>query len=204
MYQPMQSNLTLKMLWRSLIKQLVLREPFVWDLQGLRNSRIPSSSLPQSTKFLRALLRSCWNYFSKSWSSQSCSFLQGKCTCSFSLSSEFKCVWSPKHAQESKICPFLNLESPKRRGLKSCLVLGLRRLAVKFIPHKQCGRPHWPPVYYSKIRTGEVCIVNLQVNTMYPYLYLLKAPVYTVMSVTHIKQKQGCSQEVNSDYMFYL
>lgn len=156
-----------------------LEGAFVWDLQGLRNNRIPSHSLPHSTKmFLRALLSFLWNYFCKSWSwgchmgggsyLDPVQFSRHNCLWSFSLSSKFQCVWRPRHAEVPKICPFLNLESSERRGLKSCLVpgLGLRRLAIKFIPHKQWGRPHWSPVFYSKIRTGEVCIVNLRINTM--------------------------------------
>lgn len=190
MYQPMQSNLTLKALWRSLIKQLVLRELLC---ETYRVSEITESHQTLSLTWPRCSWGLCsvsseitfakagvWGCHMGGGSSLSpVQFSRGNCPWIFSLSSEFKCVWRPRHAEASKICPFLKLESPKRKGLKSCLVPGLRlrRLAVKFIPHKQWGRPHWSPVCYSKIRTGEVCIVNLRINTMYPYLYLFKVPV---------------------------
>lgn len=190
MYQPMQSNLTLKALWRSLIKQLVLRELLC---ETYRVSEITEShqtlsltrprhswglcSVSSEITFAKARVWGC--HMGGGGSLGQVQFSRGNCPWIFSLSSEFKHVWRPRHAEASRICPFLKLESPKRRGLKSCLVLGLtlRRLAAKFIPHKQWRRPHWSPVCYSKIRTGEVCIVNLRINTMYSYPYLLKVPV---------------------------
>lgn len=210
MYQPMQSNLTLKVLWRSLIKQLVLREPFVWDLQSLRNNRIPSNSLPHSTKmFLRALLSSLWNYFCKRWSLR---LPHGKRKLSPEMSVQFQPQLRVQMCVESQTCrgvqdlPLPQLGITKEKGSKVMSSPGpqIQETRSKVYSSQTMRKASWSPVCYSTTRTGEICIVNLLINLMYPYLYLLKAPAYTMMNVTHSKQKQGCSQEVNSDYMFYL
>ena len=45
-YQLMQPDITLKAFWRGFVEQLVSRESCVWDLQGLRNNRMPSTVSP--------------------------------------------------------------------------------------------------------------------------------------------------------------
>lgn len=111
-YQAMQSNITLKAFWRGMTEQLVSREPFVWDLQGLGNNRIHQT--PHSTKtFLRPLLSFLWNYFCKSLSgslSDSKSMLSWSCwpptVLGVSTSAQGPNVWCPKHAEVSRSCPF--------------------------------------------------------------------------------------------------
>lgn len=110
-YQAVQSNITLKAFWRGTTEQLVSRERFVWDLQGLRNNRIHQTlSLTQPKLSWGLCSVSFETTFAKT--GVGASWLKGGCSLGPVDFSGSNCPWSFNHSSGSKC-----VESRTCRGI---------------------------------------------------------------------------------------